>query len=144
MKYIVEDDKIFISLERGDFINASLTEIAKKENLSSGWINGIGALENAELGYYDYPTKTYIKKQFNDEFELTSLSGNISIKDNDVFVHTHVTISRMSFEVFGGHLFDAQISAAGEFVIFSGSSKIQRKLNNDIGLALWCLGESNA
>lgn len=144
MNYRVEKDKIFISLDRGDFINLSLTEVAKKVGLSAGWINGIGALENAELGYYDYPSKTYVKKQFYDEYELTSLSGNISIKENEVFVHTHVTLSNKSFEVFGGHLFDAQISAAGEFVMYPGSNEINREFNDDIGLALWCLGESNA
>ena len=41
--------------------------------------------------------------------------------------------------VFGGHLFDAIITAAGEFVLIPGNERINREMNTDIGLPLWCL-----
>ena len=54
-------------------------------------------------------------------------------------MHTHVSISDKKFNVFGGHLFDAQIAAAGEFKISLLDCNIDRKLSSDIGLNLWCI-----
>ena len=143
MKYINDSGKIFITLNRGDKINESLQNVAVKENLESGWIQGIGAMEDILVGYYDYPTRTYLEKSFDDEYELTGLTGNITLKDGIQFIHSHVTFSDKSFQVFGGHLFDATITAAGEFVIFPADLSIHRKFNDKIGLALWCLGDDN-
>jgi hypothetical protein len=44
--------------------------------------------------------------------------------------------------VFGGHLFNVKITAAGEFIIQLGSEDINREMNSGIGLPLWCLEES--
>ena len=143
MQYTIDSEKIFITLNRGDKINESLQNIAVKENLESGWIQGIGAMENILVGYYDYPTRTYLEKSFDGEYELTGLTGNITMKDGSQFVHSHVTFSDKRFQVFGGHLFDATITAAGEFVIFLADLSIHRKFDDKIGLALWCLGDEN-
>ena len=59
------------------------------------------------------------------------------------FSHTHITFSDTNYNVFGGHLFDAQISATGEFKIDILDSKIDRKFSNEIGLNLWCLNNEN-
>jgi len=39
-------------------------------------------------------------------------------------------------------LFDADITAAGEFIMQFGSENITREMNPGIGLPLWCLEES--
>ena len=91
MQYTIDSKKIFITLNRGDKINECLQNIAVKENLESGWIQGIGAMENILVGYYDYPTRTYLEKSFDGEYELTGLTGNITMKDGSQFVHSHVT-----------------------------------------------------
>ncbi len=137
MKYKRVDDKIFIDVSKGDLINKSLLEVATKENLTSGWINGLGAITNIEIGYYDIEDKVYVKKEFNDHYELLSLMGNVSLVDGKPFIHTHISFSDTDFKGFGGHLFDAEVIAAGEFLIFCSDYKLDRKLNCDIGLSLW-------
>ena len=99
-------------------------------------MNGIGALENPEIGYYSQEDKLYHRKQFIGEYELTSLIGNITIKNGKPFSHTHITFSDRNFHVFGGHLFDAKITAAGEFIMQLGNNEITREMNKDIGLQL--------
>ena len=64
-----------------------------------------------------------------------------SIRDNKQFSHTHITFSDKNFRVFGGHLFDATITAAGEFFILKNDYSLKRKFNKDVGLALWCFDE---
>ena len=137
------DNLIYISLSPGDYINYSLKQVANKYTLKSGWINGIGAIKNVELGYYNLDSKNYTRKIFNDDYELTSFLGNISIVDKTPFIHSHITLSDKKFKLLGGHLFDAQVSAAGEFMIFSSQQSINRVMNEKIGLPTWCLHEDN-
>jgi predicted DNA-binding protein with PD1-like motif len=64
------------------------------------------------------------------------------MKEGKYFSHTHITFSDTDYKVFGGHLFDAKITAAGEFIMQFGSENITREMNPGIGLPLWCLEES--
>ena len=143
MKYRKVGEKIFVSLQTGDLINKSLMEISVKENISNAWINGIGAIDSVEVGYMDVVNKKYQKRNFNDNYELISLIGNITIKDGVPFVHTHITFSDTEYKVFGGHLFDAKITATGEIILTVADSKIDRQFNENVGIHTWCLSEDN-
>ena len=73
---------------------------------------------------------------------MISFIGNVSVKEGKRFIHSHVSFSDTEYRVFGGHLFDAKISAAGEFTLFLGNKNIDRYFDNDIGLYLWrCEGK---
>ena len=130
---------MIVSLDKGEFINKSIKDIFVKEKLLSGWVSGIGAVCNVEIGYYDVSIKKYFKKKYKKEYELISLNGNITFVDSKHFVHTHATLSDKEFNCFGGHLFDAQIAAAGEFKLDLISESIHRKFSQSIGLNLWSL-----
>ena len=137
MKYKKVDDKIYVSIDKGELVNDKLLEVAKIEKLNSGWINGLGAISDVEIGYWDIEKKIYIKKYFDEDYELLSLIGNISLVNNESFIHTHISFSNTEFKVFGGHMFDAKVIAAAEFCIFTSNYHLHRKLNCDIGLSLW-------
>ena len=139
MNYHQENNIVFVKLNKGEYINSSFEAISKTKNIGCSWLNGIGAIENPEIGFYSIQSQSYHKKIFIGEFEITSLIGNITIKEGKPFSHTHITFSDVKFNVFGGHLFDAKISAAGEFILFLGEKNINRKLDSEIGLPLWCL-----
>ena len=64
MKYSKTDDKIFITISKDELINAKLLEVAEKEKIQSAWINGIGAITDVEIGYYDLEQKAYVKKAY--------------------------------------------------------------------------------
>ena len=82
MKYSIDNNKIYLSVDKGEKINASLLKICEQKELSFAWINGIGAIYNPEIGYFDVESKSYVKKIFNGEFELVSLIGNMTFKNN--------------------------------------------------------------
>ena len=144
MKYNKIDNYIILSLQNGDYINKSIEKLFIEEKLKSGWVSGLGAICDVELGYYDLNKKTYVRNFFKGEYELTSLTGNISFINNKYFIHTHITICNTDFEGLGGHLFDARISATGEFKIDLLDVKITREYSEDIGLNLWCLNNENS
>ena len=139
MNYRVDNNHIYMTLAKGDLINKTFEAYAESNKIGCAWVNGIGALENPEIGYYSLQTKSYHHKVFAGEFELTSLTGNITIREGKYFSHTHITFSDTNYKVWGGHLFDAKITAAGEFIIIPGNININREMNPDIGLPLWCL-----
>jgi len=143
MNYRKANDKIFVSLQTGDLINESIRKIAVEENISNAWINGIGAIDNVEVGYMDVENKKYQKRNFDEYYELLSLIGNITYKDGVPFVHTHVTFSDTEYNVFGGHLFDAKITATGEIILSLADFKIDREYNENIGIHTWCLYENH-
>ena len=62
MNYKKVEDKIFISIDKGEFINEKLLEVSIKENIKSGWINGLGAISEIEIGYWDIEKKYMLKK----------------------------------------------------------------------------------
>jgi predicted DNA-binding protein with PD1-like motif len=143
MNYRKVNNKIFVSLQTGDLINESMRKIAVEENISNAWLNGIGAIDNVEVGYMDIGNKKYQKRNFDGHYELLSLIGNITHKEGEPFVHTHVTFSDTSYNVFGGHLFDARVTATGEMVLLLADSMINREYNENVGIHTWCLHESH-
>ena len=137
MKYSLDNNKILVSIDKGELVNESILNASRINNVSFGWINGIGAISDPELGYYDIHNKKYIKKHFEGDFELTSLIGNITLKDEELFIHSHITFTDLDFKAYGGHLFDCRIAAAGEFIIFKGSEKLERHYSSQVGLHIW-------
>ena len=142
MKFRIDDTRALLSLAKGDYINQTFETFAKLKGVGCAWLNGIGALEDPEIGFYSINNKSYHRKQFIGEYELTSLIGNITMKGGKPFAHTHITFSDTDYHVLGGHLFDAKITAAGEFIMHVNKNDITREMNKDIGLPLWCLEES--
>tara|TARA_Y100000590_G_scaffold30136_1_gene33471 strand:+ start:116 stop:544 length:429 start_codon:yes stop_codon:yes gene_type:complete len=137
MKYKIDNNKVYVKLDKNDLINQSLLDLSNDLSLNFVWLNGIGAIKNPEMGYFDIDRKDYDRKIFNGDYELTSYMGNISLKDGERFIHSHISFSDSKYNVFGGHLFDAKISAAGEFILFLGNKNINRYFDNDVGLFFW-------
>lgn len=137
MKYKIDNNKVYVKLDKNDLINQSLLDLSNDLSLNFVWLNGIGAIKNPEMGYFDIDRKDYDRKIFNGDYELISYMGNISLKDGERFIHSHISFSDSKYNVFGGHLFDAKISAAGEFILFSGDKNINRYFDNDVGLFFW-------
>ena len=139
MNFRIDNSQVLITLAKGDYINQTFESFSEIKGIGCAWLNGIGALENPEIGYYSIDDKSYHRKHFKGEFELISLLGNITMKEGKPFAHTHITFSDKNYKVFGGHLFDAKITAAGEFLMQLGNNNITREMNHEIGLSLWCL-----
>jgi len=139
MNYKRVNSKILLSLDKGDDIFESLNRVIDKENLKCCWLSGIGAIENVVLGAYPSKLKKYVKKTFDDEYELTNLSGNISLKNDKPFIHIHINMSDEECNAYGGHLFSANIAVTGEIIIDIINYDLHRKKSEEIGLHLWDL-----
>ena len=133
-----EDGNYIIRLDINQEIMSTLTKWAKDNGHSAGSFQAIGALKEAELGYYHLHSKTYDKKIFKDEMELISLHGNLSIVDNEPFVHIHVSLGDHEFKVWGGHLFNAKVAVTCEVFFRPFKANVYREFNPEIGLNHLC------
>jgi len=139
MQFKQTDNIYQVYLEKDESVVDELTNFCKEHNILNGQITGIGAVSNIEIGAYDSANREYIKKLFNEDHELISYNGNIMILDGAPFIHAHITIGNHNMEIFGGHLFSANIAVVGEFIIQKIDYNAKRILNKEIGLATWNL-----
>ena len=135
MQYKSDGDTYIISVEQNESVMETLTGFCKEHAIKNGQLSGIGAISDIEIGAYDLGTQEYTRALLKDTWELVSFQGNILLKDNEPFVHAHVTISNHQFETRGGHLFDATVAIVGEFILRKISTDGKRELNPSIGLA---------
>jgi predicted DNA-binding protein with PD1-like motif len=130
------NNKYFIRIDKGEEIVETLKKFCEKENIKLGSIVGIGATDRVKVGLFDVEKKEYHASELKDNFEITSLCGNISTMDKDVYLHLHINLCDSEHKCFGGHLNYAYVSATFEGVVEIIEGKIDRYLDDDIGLNL--------
>ncbi len=136
MKYIKKDNKYLIRLFKDEDLITKLEEFASTENLKGGMLKGIGALKDVELGFYHLNEKHYDRKTFNDEYELLSLDGNLSFLNGKPFFHIHTVLGCADFSCVGGHLFSAKVAVTTELYFLPLDIKVEREMDEEIGLNL--------
>lgn len=125
-------------IEHGKDLLDELTAICVREHVTLGQVTAIGAMQRARVGYYNQKTRQYEYLEWNEEVELLSLIGNVSIRDGKPVVHAHVTLADRKGNAFGGHLAQGTIVFACEYslVILEGPELI-RSPDPTTGLPLW-------
>lgn len=136
MVYKRFDDKLVIRLKRGDKLVESVREVLEKENVKAGFITGIGATNDLDIALYDPKIKKYNNRLYKEDLEITSVSGNISNKDGDLYTHFHITCGREDGSAIGGHLNEAVISLTAEIFITIIDGDINRIYDEELGLNL--------
>jgi len=133
------DGSYLLCLEIGDDIIDSIAEFAREEGVKGATFMGIGAIDRAEIGYFDIDKKEYTRKTISGQRELLSLKGNIGFAEGgDIVVHAHVILGDADMACSGGHLFSSRISVTGEIAVHPVSD-IVRTPEDTTGLKLWNL-----
>ncbi len=125
-----------VRLETGDDILASLKSLAETKSIRAGVFEGIGSLNRAKVGHYDFKKRRYTYEVFEDDLEIINLSGNISTMDRDALPHAHATLGRRDFTVMGGHLDEGSLANMVEIVVQKLPGKLVKAKDEGIGLNL--------
>ena len=136
MKYIKTGAGYILRLVSGEEIIVELTKLCEKERITAGWVTGIGAIESVVLGFFDNESKSYIREEIDDYFEIVNLTGNIAVLEGNPILHLHITIGDNEFGAYGGHLFSATVSVTAELYVITFKDKFKRKLDAATGLNL--------
>jgi len=121
--------------EGREFLSA-VNEFAKKHNVLIGTVSAIGTLKNPKIGHFEKEKGQYKVIELKGTYELVSALGNISIKDEEPFVHIHVSLGDSEGRVFGGHLIEGEVFAAEVYIQELLGELLVRKPQEN-GLSLW-------
>lgn len=123
-------------LESGADWREEIESLARHEDIRSGWFTALGALQDAELWYYDQDEQEYQSLTVDEPLEVASCVGNVSRLDTDLFAHTHAVLSRESGEALAGHLHRGTVFA-GEVYFQAFDLELVRTPHEQTGLDLW-------
>lgn len=137
MHYKKFDSRFVLSIQKGEEIIECLKKFCGETGIKAGSIQGIGATDDVTIGYFNLVEKKFHPKTFSDKnYEITSLIGNISTFKNEPVIHIHINIADNNYQIFGGHLNKATISAACEIFIDPIEDEISRSPDTETGLNL--------
>jgi predicted DNA-binding protein with PD1-like motif len=130
-----------LRLARGEEIIAALRQFCLATGIRAGAVEGIGAVDYAEIGIYDVAERRYVKQVLEGPMEVTALLGNLSADPQGApYLHLHITLAQQDLRVVGGHLNAARISGTGELFIRPYDGAIGRRTDEaETGLNLWQL-----
>ncbi|WP_426482799.1 PPC domain-containing DNA-binding protein [Chryseobacterium sp. R2ACT005] len=131
-------DHIYIvSLDNHSNIAEALTDFIQNRNIQAGEVTGIGAVSEATLRFFNPSTKKYVDKTFKEQMEVTNISGNISEIEGKPTLHLHITLGREDYTALAGHLLEAKIQGAAEFIIYPLDTRVVKIKNEEIGINLY-------
>ena len=130
MEYKRFGNTIYLRLDPKEEILEEIGKVAKKENIRLAQVTGLGAINDFTAGVYNTVTKEYHSIQFQGAFEIVSLTGTVTLKDGDVYLHLHIAAGDEK-----GHR--AIISATAEIQIQVIDGEIGREFSQEIGLNLF-------
>jgi hypothetical protein len=130
--------RYILSLDNHVSIVEALSAFCREKEIFAGKISGLGAVNSATFRFLDPATMKYVDKTFEEQMEITNLTGNISCKDGKPYLHIHITASRRDYTCIGGHLLDARINGACElFVEDYYLTSAGRRQDEETGLNLY-------
>jgi len=141
IKHRIKSRELFMGkLSYGCDLLEEITSVCQKENIRLGRIEALGAVQKAHIEFYDQQTREYRFLKLTQPLEITKLTGNISLKDGNPFVHAHVTLADETGKTFGGHLAPGTVVFACEFIIEAFDGPVfERGFDEETGLPLWSI-----
>ena len=134
MDYRVFGDKIALRLDPGEELLDRISEVCRRQGVRFGSITGIGAANHVTIGFYNLEKQEYSEKDLDFPMEITSILGDVSRKDGEVYLHVHINVSDEEGRTFGGHLKKCMISVTGEIVITCIDGEVGRKADPATGI----------
>lgn len=125
------------NLDSGAEIIGQITDLAEDMGVKAAFISAIGALSQADLGYYDQAARKYLVTPVDEPVELAACSGNISLLEGRPFVHAHAVLADGKGCTWAGHLVRGTIFAAELYLQELSGLPLKRVPDSITGLKLW-------
>ncbi|ELY46329.1 PPC domain-containing DNA-binding protein [Natronorubrum sulfidifaciens] len=133
----VETDAEYIArLETGADWRAEIESLANDIDADAAWFSALGAVQDAEVWFYDQKDCEYYPIEFDEPLEVASCVGNVSLLDGDRFAHTHAVLSDAEGTAVAGHLNEATVWA-GEVYMRVFEEELVREHDETTDLDLW-------
>jgi predicted DNA-binding protein with PD1-like motif len=128
--------EFLLRLETGADWRTEIEEFAALEDIDAAWFGAMGAVQDAEVWFYDQEDMEYRSVTFEEPLEVAACVGNVSFLDGERFAHTHAVLSRPSGQSLAGHL-NAATVFAGEVYLRVFEEPLEREHDETTDLDLW-------
>ncbi|HUH82417.1 MAG TPA: DUF296 domain-containing protein [Nitrososphaerales archaeon] len=122
------------SLKAGAKVPDDIVAIAARERILTARVEAIGGVNDLRLAYFNHVSKKYEEHDFHEFLEVTSILGNITLKDRRPFLHIHGTFGRKDLSVLAGHVMAATVFPLLEVVVTPTKNRALRKFDQELGL----------
>jgi predicted DNA-binding protein with PD1-like motif len=125
-----------VVLATGDETMSALTTFAAGERLRATQFTAIGAFSRVVVAYFDWSTKKYRHIPIEEQVEVLSLVGDVTLDEGTPKVHAHVVIGKSDATAHGGHLIEGRVRPTLEIVLTETPSYLRRRFDRESGLTL--------
>jgi len=125
-----------VALDLGEDPITVLTTFAVDRRLGASHFTAIGAFSRAVVAYFDWPSKRYQHIPIEEQVEVLSMVGDITIDRDRPNVHAHVVVGKADATAHGGHLIQASVRPTLEIVVTEAPRHLRRRPDLVSGLAL--------
>jgi predicted DNA-binding protein with PD1-like motif len=88
------------------------------------------------VAYFDWTTKEYQHIRIDEQVEVLSLIGDVSLEGEKPKVHAHVVLGKSDATAHGGHLIEGVVRPTLEIVLTETPRHLRRRFDQSSGLHL--------
>lgn len=137
MKQLFIDNSSYVlRFDKNADVFAELLQYCKDNSISAASFSGIGAAGQVILAYYNLAEKTYEDHTIQEDMEIVSLLGNVSLLNGTPAIHAHGSFSKKDLTLIGGHVKKLIVSATCEIVLQKLNGTLRRAKDAETGLNL--------
>lgn len=137
MKTIMTDGPHqILRFDRGEELLTGLQAYCSAQNIHAAAFTALGASQRMMLSWYNLASKKYQDQLFQAEYEIASLTGNISVLGGEIAVHAHEVFSDSGMKTVGGHIKECVIGLTCELSLHIYNATMERVNDPATGLNL--------
>jgi len=130
------DGVVAVRLESGERVAETLLGLLRAEGIGYAAVSGLGAVSQARLSYWNSQSRQYEAHELEEQLEVVSLTGNVTLREGEPFLHLHIALGRQDLTVLGGHFNDAVAHPTLEIWLQPGNEPVRRVPDATSGLTL--------
>jgi uncharacterized protein len=115
-----------VRLESGEPVIETLTAFMASQEVGFASVNAIGAMDRAEVGWWNGSTREYEFHLLEEQMEILSLQGTCTLMDGKPFLHLHCMLGRHDLSVVGGHLKEGRAYPMAEVWVQTQDTAVRR------------------
>jgi len=125
-----------VVLQTGDEAMRAIESFAREHHLRASQFTAIGAFERAVVGYFDWSSKQYVPIPIDQQVEVLSMSGDITLEKQTHKLHAHVVVGKSDGTAHGGHLIAGHVRPTLEVMVTELPKHLYRRHDEESGIAL--------
>ena len=136
MQYKRYGETYLVRIDLNEEIMQSLKSLCEQEDIRLAHVEAIGASNHAVIGVYDLEEQAYHQEVLDGFMEIAGLTGNVTRKDGEVYLHLHGTLADQHNVVHGGHVIEMKVGATCEMFVTVLQGEVNRVRDGKLGINL--------